>query len=1217
MNIIKVFKPINNLFKYLLCLVLMCSIILSSVDISYGAGASDVLELNGRAEVYGNESVRLKSGHTYEVGLRGGQGGNGSQNFAQAQGSGGLGTLGIDGQIKYYEIKVGSSDITVDLRVGGDGLEGGGWGFAQTGTYTYEWWPGAGGGAGTNPFGIGNGGTGLRGQQATTAQVGGGGGGGGASTILQLGTNITYRISANGGTGGRGSYNSNVSHAGGGGTGGSIIDKFDVSFATVTLLSSSTAGSPTKSGAIFIVTASDVIPPSVTLSQTPTTPTNADVVINAIVTDESGVSVKKWAKGSLSASYFVSSGNIFSGDTFTVTENAIYTVYARDPSGNETIKTITVSNIDRTPPSITLSQYPTLPTNGDVTITVNITDESGISIEKWAKGSQSVSYFASSGNALNGNSFMALENGVYTVYAKDPLNNETIKTITVSNIDKISPTIIFNSQGNSTAMKSHSVDVVVSDNVAISSKQYAWSISTTTPTSWSSLTGETIIKSNGDGDFYLFVNATDSAGNETITRTDSTFKFDNTPPSIPILIPSITEVTKDNITINIDYSSDSAIKLYRIDSGEWINYQNSLTITSNAIVYARAEDSAGNLSTSQLNVSNIDKLPPDLGELHFISVGKDRVDIEVSATDKGVANKLHDTPYRFYKNGSSITGWIANNGLSDTLLMSNMLMKYQFQARDILGNESNLSTIYNRYTLALDPVSVKLNKASDSEITFTINNNGGNDITPSTRLVLKNKGTSTVVATSDWSKDTIRTFTGLSNGTSYDIYLTTRNEEGVTNNEIKLSNTSVPLLIDDGGNPIDYVTTLVLVSNFRLAESLGSGITVAWENVVNQEYQVYFLDMLNNQVQNSRSDWIESNSYIFNNEIMIGNTQYKPMIITRIKNNSFSSSPIGMAETVFTDAKSVKGAFFESELDSIRVILDVGNTDNALNSEYQIRNDITGQIETVNHQDPEWMNYGLALESYYTYSAREINKNGKTSYFAKLNFLDGKDAHTKITEIAIEDDFMSGGVHIDLDVLKSWNHTMPISFNPETLNGKNIKLNGKEYIVAQDKEVSLKNTKNIEAVEYSFSKEGFGFTLWDKLNDGYFDDIVNFNTPGYYRMQFLFKNNLSTSKPLNVNYMADWIPPDVEIKSAVKGQTVVMTSNITLTVKAVDNISPYLFYSLDNGNTYYLLDGVYSDITITNINKSKKGELNNIKIKVCDINGNITEETLTVWGITN
>jgi hypothetical protein len=97
----------------------------------------------------------------------------------------------------------------------------------------------------------------------------------------------------------------------------------------------------------------DITPPAIGLSQSPSTPTNTNVTITAAISDASGIALQKYASGSQTIAYFAAGGTVFAGTTFTVSANGIYTVYAKDNAGNETVQTITVSNIDTLAPAVT------------------------------------------------------------------------------------------------------------------------------------------------------------------------------------------------------------------------------------------------------------------------------------------------------------------------------------------------------------------------------------------------------------------------------------------------------------------------------------------------------------------------------------------------------------------------------------------------------------------------------------------------------------------------------------------------------------------------------------------------------------------------------------------------------------------------------------------------------------------------------------------------
>ena len=114
---------------------------------------------------------------------------------------------------------------------------------------------------------------------------------------------------------------------------------------------------------------------------------------------------------------------------------------------------------------------------------------------------------------------------------------------------------------------------------------------------------------NGDDLVYndITYSLDQADGNLTLTITE----VDLIPPEKPIAIPSTTEITNKDITVSVTYSSDSTVKQYKIgENGAWVDYTQSFAVRNNDTIYFRAEDAAGNESTNELVVANIDKTAP-------------------------------------------------------------------------------------------------------------------------------------------------------------------------------------------------------------------------------------------------------------------------------------------------------------------------------------------------------------------------------------------------------------------------------------------------------------------------------------------------------------------------------------------------------------------------------------------------------------------------------
>ena len=90
-------------------------------------------------------------------------------------------------------------------------------------------------------------------------------------------------------------------------------------------------------------------PMTITLTQSPATPTNGSVTIT--VTSSTSIQSAKWLQGVKTVDEVLANGTVISGGSFTVSDNGTYTVAVVDNDGRREIKTITVNNIDKTPPA--------------------------------------------------------------------------------------------------------------------------------------------------------------------------------------------------------------------------------------------------------------------------------------------------------------------------------------------------------------------------------------------------------------------------------------------------------------------------------------------------------------------------------------------------------------------------------------------------------------------------------------------------------------------------------------------------------------------------------------------------------------------------------------------------------------------------------------------------------------------------------------------------
>ncbi len=285
-------------------------------------------------------------------------------------------------------------------------------------------------------------------------------------------------------------------------------------------------------------------------------------------------------------------------------------IKAIDNTGNSVVTKSNAFMMDNTAPTNpTMSANPTGWTNVDVTVTITYSVDT------------TIKEFSTDGTTWNTyTSGVIVTTNNTTVYARgtDASGNQSSQsTLTVANIDKIIPTVVYGTNGGAN-LQTASTTVTASDlgGSNIASLQYVWDTqNSTTPSSgWVTFTnGSAITKTGVTGTYYLWVKAIDNAGNTYITKSNA-FGTDVTPPINPAMSASPTGWTNGNVTVTITYPADAVIKEYSTDGTIWSTYISGVIVTTNnTTVYARGTDASGNQSgQSTLTVANIDKISPTI-----------------------------------------------------------------------------------------------------------------------------------------------------------------------------------------------------------------------------------------------------------------------------------------------------------------------------------------------------------------------------------------------------------------------------------------------------------------------------------------------------------------------------------------------------------------------------------------------------------------------------
>lgn len=277
------------------------------------------------------------------------------------------------------------------------------------------------------------------------------------------------------------------------------------------------------------ITNIDKVAPEITVKPYNTDWTNQDVTVEVSMNEE----------GTLNTQSHTFSGN----DTFTF--------IATDRAGNVTELRVTITNIDKVAPEITVGDYIKSPTNQDITISVSMNEP----------------------GKLNEESYTFTENGEFEFIATDRAGNVTKKLVKITNIDKIAPIITVFSYNTSPT----------NQDVVVKAETNEGTLNVTSHT----------FTENGSFDFI----ATDEAGNETV-ETITITNIDKTAPVITVN-PYNTDPTNEDVLVTVV-------------TNEGTLNTTSYTFEQNGEFTFMATDTAGNVTKVKVIISNIDKTPPEV-----------------------------------------------------------------------------------------------------------------------------------------------------------------------------------------------------------------------------------------------------------------------------------------------------------------------------------------------------------------------------------------------------------------------------------------------------------------------------------------------------------------------------------------------------------------------------------------------------------------------------
>ena len=261
-------------------------------------------------------------------------------------------------------------------------------------------------------------------------------------------------------------------------------------------------------------------------------------------------------------------------------------------------------------------------------------------------------------------------NGTIIAKIVDGVNAKIGENKEITNIDREKPIVTFETNGNNTYQKSQSTKVNVTDNLSgINEIKYQWTNSNIAPSKDTFIntftSGEILTKSDGTGDYYLWILATDNAGNQIITSSN-VFKIDNEKPSCAISGLPTNWTTSATLTVS-GADSNSGISGYSWDG---TNYSSTKTksIIANGTYTAYVKDNAGNVNNCSATISKIDRTSPSTPSIKNSSNGNwtnSNINISLSSSDteSGIAKyqvKYSDSNNTWKDLSSNSDSWSAN-----------------------------------------------------------------------------------------------------------------------------------------------------------------------------------------------------------------------------------------------------------------------------------------------------------------------------------------------------------------------------------------------------------------------------------------------------------------------------------------------------------------------------------------------------------------------------
>jgi len=284
--------------------------------------------------------------------------------------------------------------------------------------------------------------------------------------------------------------------------------------------------------------------------------------------------------------------------------------------------------VDIMPPdNPTMSADPDVWTNGNTSVTINYSADSVVK--------------EYSTDATNWNNYtlpVVVTDNNTTVYArgKDSSGNESgVATITVTNIDRIAPTVTATS--GATTSSSVIVNGVASDTGGSGLVATSYQYSKDNGTTWTTATTATsyLFDTLATGTYQCKVKVADNAGN---TATSNAVGIGTQALTAVTMLASPSGWTNGNVSVTITYPSEVVTKQYSTDGTTWNIYTLPVVVSVNSTVYAKGLDAAGNQTAQATStITNIDNTIPTV-TFGTNSGSGDTASTTVTVSDVGGSN---------------------------------------------------------------------------------------------------------------------------------------------------------------------------------------------------------------------------------------------------------------------------------------------------------------------------------------------------------------------------------------------------------------------------------------------------------------------------------------------------------------------------------------------------------------------------------------------------